>query len=169
VRALGIAAALLAALVLALLALAGAIGWLYALYRAGLLGLGPRVPDALALEALAGHAGQPLLRFAVAWLSAGVAVGLIARVTPIDARVAVPAFALWSATLLVAVGAVSDALTANQRVAGHIVPQLGAAANLAAWTALVAGALAAQARSRPYDHGYGLFDTGWRSPVAKRS
>ena len=71
----GLRAALAAAagLLLALLALAGGVGWLYALYRGGQLALGPRVPDALPLEALAGHAGQPLLRFAVAWLTAGAA------------------------------------------------------------------------------------------------
>jgi hypothetical protein len=154
VRALGSAVAVLAALLLALLALLGGIGWLYALYRGGLLGLGPRVPDALALEALAGHAGQPALRFAAAWLSAGAAVGLIARASWIDARVAVPAFALWSAILLIAAGAVFDALTANQRVVDHLVPQLGASSNLAAWTALVVGALGAQASFRPrtYPH-----------------
>jgi hypothetical protein len=138
-----------AALVLALLALVAGMGWLYALYRGGLLGLGPRVPDALSLEALAGHAGQPLLRFAAAWLASGLAVGLIARALPIEARAALPAFALAAALLLVAAGAAADALTANQRVVDHVATQLSATANLAAWAALVAGALSAQASFRP--------------------
>jgi hypothetical protein len=148
VRPLRAVLALVAGLVLALLALASGVGWLYALYRGGQLALGPRVPDALPLEALAGHAGQPLLRFAVAWLAAGVAVGLVLRGARTEARAALPAFALSSALVLIAANAISDALTVNQRVVDHITPQLGATANLAAWTALVAGALSAQVGSR---------------------
>ena len=142
------AVAVITSVLLALLALPGGIGWLYALYRGGQLALGPRVPDGLPLEALAGHAGQPLLRFAVAWLGAGLMAGLVVRGARLDARVALPAFAVATAITLVAAGAASDALTVNQRVVDHIVPQLGGTANLAAWTALVTGALTAQVRPR---------------------
>ena len=142
-------AGIAAALVLALLALVAGMGWLYALYRGGLLGLGPRVPDALPLEALAGHAGQPLLRFAAAWLAAGLAAGLVVRGLRIEVRAALPAFALTAALLLVATGAAADALTANQRLVDHIAPQLDATANLAAWAGLVAGTVWAQASFRP--------------------
>jgi hypothetical protein len=152
-RVLRAAVAVAAGLMLALLGLAGGVGWLYTLYRGGWLALGPRVPDGLPLEALAGHAGQPLLRFAAAWLAAGVAIGLILRGTRVDPRVALAAFAVASAIALVAAGAVSDALTMNQRVADHVLPQLGATANLAAWAALVAGALTAQVSSRRWQHG----------------
>jgi hypothetical protein len=148
VRGVRAALAVAAGLLLALLALAGGVGWLYVLYRGGQLALGPRVPDALPLEALAGHAAQPLLRFAVAWLTVGAAVGLVLRGARMDARAALPAFAVASALVLVAAGAVSDALTVNQRVVDHITPQLAATANLAAWAALVAGALGAQVSSR---------------------
>jgi hypothetical protein len=149
-RVLGAAVAVTVSLFLALLALAAGVGWLYALYRGELLALGPRVTHALPLEALAGHAGQPLLRFAAAWLAAGAAIGLIMRATRMNPRVALPAFAVAAAIVLVAANAVSDALTQNQRVIDHVVPQLGATANLAAWAALVAGAVMTQRRpSRP--------------------
>jgi len=163
-RALRAALAVAAGLVLALLALAGGVGWLYALYRGGQLGLGPRVPDALPLEALAGHAAQPLLRFAVAWLAAGVAVGLVLRGARTDARAALPAFAIASAVVLVAAGAISDALTVNQRVVDHITEQLGATANLVAWAALVAGALGAQVSSRRWQRASSPFPATASAP-----
>jgi hypothetical protein len=146
-RALLAAGQVAAAVLLALLALAGGVGWLYALYRAGVLGFGPSVRDALPLEALAGHAGQPLVRFLAAWLAAGAAAGLAMRATRAELRLALPAFATASALLIAAVGAVTDALTANQRVADHVVAQLGAPTNLAAWLALLVGMRAAAGRA----------------------
>src|SRR5436190_24149657 len=66
-----------------LAAVAGGIGWLYALRHVGLLKAGPRLADALPLQRLAGGAAQPLARVVAAWLpaglAAGVGVGLVSR------------------------------------------------------------------------------------------
>jgi hypothetical protein len=48
--------------VIAAIAVIAGVGWLYLLRDAGLLGVGPRVRDALPLQQLAGDDGQPLLR-----------------------------------------------------------------------------------------------------------
>jgi hypothetical protein len=128
------------AVMVPLLALAAGLGWLYALYRHGWLDLGPHVPDALPLEALAGHSGQPVLRFAVAWLTVGAAAGLVLRGSNMDPRIGLPAFAVGSAVALVGTGALSDALTTNQPVLNELLPQLASSANLGAWTALSIGA-----------------------------
>lgn len=52
-------------------------GWLYVLRGAGWFASGPNVGDSLPLLQLAGFDGQPLLRVVVAWLLAGVLVGVV--------------------------------------------------------------------------------------------
>jgi hypothetical protein len=71
-----LAATVLIAVFLALLI---ADGWLYLLRDAGWLGVGPRLVDSLPLLQLAGFDRQPLLRVLVAWVLAGLMVGLLLR------------------------------------------------------------------------------------------
>ena len=59
--------------VLAVVAIAAGIGWLYVLEKAHVLGLGPRMSGALPLEELASRGAQPLTRMAAAWIPAGIA------------------------------------------------------------------------------------------------
>jgi hypothetical protein len=70
----GLAAAVL---FLVLVALLTAFGWLYLLRDAGWLGLGPKLSDSLPLLQLAGFDSQPMMRVLVAWVVAGVLVGVL--------------------------------------------------------------------------------------------
>jgi hypothetical protein len=71
-----------AVLILVLSLLAG-VGWLYLLRSLGWFTLGPRLGDSLPLLRLAGFDGQPLVRVGVAWLLAGIVLGLaLIRVDP---------------------------------------------------------------------------------------
>jgi hypothetical protein len=76
-RALAGARALVAA-VLVVVAALDALGWLY-LVRPGSAGAGPRVANALPLDELAGHDAVALAPFALVWLGAGAAAGLLVR------------------------------------------------------------------------------------------
>jgi hypothetical protein len=55
------------------------VGLLYSLRQLHWLTVGPSIPDALPLLQLAGFAGQPAARVIVAWLPAGVVLGLALR------------------------------------------------------------------------------------------
>ncbi|HZE04682.1 MAG TPA: hypothetical protein VE127_05625 [Solirubrobacteraceae bacterium] len=86
-------------------------GWVYVLRGLQWLDVGPRVADALPLLALASFDGQPLVRVIVAWLLAGVLVGVaLVRVRP--GRRALLTGVLGLLILLVAAQA-ADALTRN--------------------------------------------------------
>jgi len=101
-------------------------GLLYGLRGLGALDLGPRIPDALPLLQLAGFDGQPVLRVAVAWLAAGIVLGLpVCRVAPLR-RFAVAAMA--AAPLVLFASDASFALARNLRLTDvlvHRAPPLG--------------------------------------------
>ncbi len=101
---------------------AAGVGWLYTV-RSDRLAGGPRLPEALPLEHLAGQDAQPLLRVALVWLlvgaAAGIALGLV--------RVRRPGVWAGVAVLLVlgVTGAASDAVQNSERIAPHLAPQIG--------------------------------------------
>jgi hypothetical protein len=110
-----------AVVVVMLAAVAGGVGWLYALRHLHVLKVGPRLSDALPLQRLAGGAAQPLGRVIGAWLPTGVAAGfalaLVARLNrPVRAAVA---FVL-GLVFAVAIAAGSDALTHNEPLRRHL-------------------------------------------------
>lgn len=76
------AARTLAALLVLVAGLLTGTGWLYALRGMHLLGVGPRVADALPLLQLASADGQPAARVIVAWMLGGVLVGVALVQTP---------------------------------------------------------------------------------------
>ena len=102
-------------------AVAGGIGWLYALRHVGALKVGPRLTDALPLQRLPGGAAQPLLRVVLAWLPAGlvagVGVGLVSRLRRPGRGAAVFALAL---ALVLAAAAASDSVTHNEPIRHHL-------------------------------------------------
>ena len=120
-RVLGRLALVAVSLLVALAAVVGGIGWLYLLRRAAVLDVGPRLPDALPLQRLAGGAAQPLLRLMIAWLPAGLAAGVALRAAGMRNR-ATRAAVLFVATavLLVALGAAADAVTASESISRHL-------------------------------------------------
>jgi hypothetical protein len=78
-----------------------ATGWLY-LMRGHMPMPGPRMPEALPLDELPGHASVPLLPFIVAWGAAGLTLGCAARAARVRLRVIAPLFGLASGALLAA-------------------------------------------------------------------
>ncbi len=101
-------------------------GLLYGLRGLGAFDLGPRIPDALPLLQLAGFDGQPVLRVAVAWLAAGLVLGLpVCRIAPLR-RFAVAL--IVSAPLVLFASDASFALAGNLRLTDvllHRAPPLG--------------------------------------------
>ncbi len=138
--------------VLATLAIAAGVGWLYLLRDVSLLSAGPRVGGALPLEELASRGAQPLLRMAVAWLPAGFAVGLALTLsTRLRAAWVGLSCALLSLLILGATTAASEAVSRNETFVSHIRPALERSG---LWTAVglaVMGSLLAAlaARGRP--------------------
>lgn len=123
------------------------LGWLYLLFKAGLLGPGPHLGGALPLQQLAGSADQPLLRLAAAWLPAGAVTGIaLARLT--SWRHPGLAAGAVVAVLLTLTGAASDAVANGQAVAAHLAPQLGHTGLIASALLMVAGAAAASRLTR---------------------
>ena len=126
-------------------AVAGGIGWLYALRHVGVLKAGPRLPDALPLQRLAGGAAQPLARVIAAWLPAGLVaglgVGLVTRLRRPGRGAAVFALAL---ALVLAVAAASDSVTHSESIRHHLHEQPHRAA-----TWLAAGLMALGAALAP--------------------
>jgi hypothetical protein len=120
----------------------GGVGLLYLLRQGGLLHAGPPVSDALPLERLARADAQPLLRVLAAWLPAGAAAAACligpARLRPAKS---VLATGLLGVVLLTVAGASSEAVENSERVAPHLLPQLGRAGLIVAVAALVGGAL----------------------------
>jgi hypothetical protein len=123
-RGLGRLGRTVAAVPVAVLVTAGGIGWLYLLRRAGALDAGPRFPEALPLQRLAGGAAQPLARLVAAWLPAGLVAGAALAAAGV-ARPPMRAAAMFAgtATLLLALGAAADAITASEELSRHVAAQ----------------------------------------------
>jgi enterochelin esterase-like enzyme len=112
-RAITLTARVLAAGAALVLCVVAGAGLLYGLRGLNLPAVGPSIPDSLPLLQLAGFDAQPLARVTVAWLAAGVVLGLalgLLRVAP--ARSPLP-IALAGALALVLASDASDALARN--------------------------------------------------------
>ena len=110
-----------AIVVIVFASVAAGIGWLYVLRHVAVLRVGPRFPDALPLQRLAGGAAQPLGRMVVAWLPAGViaalGIGLVSGLHRVARSLTVFVLALafvFVATLM------SDSLTHNESIRSQI-------------------------------------------------
>jgi hypothetical protein len=126
-----------------ILAVLAGIGILYLLRQGRAVTAGPRVFGALPLQQLAGGESQPLGRMIVAWLPSGLVVGLIfSQLTQAGRVWRALVVAVGGAALLLAAGAVSDAVAVSDPVAPHVWPQFGHAAVWVAMALLVIGALA---------------------------
>jgi hypothetical protein len=121
-----------AAGVMVVVTLAG-VGWLYLLRAGHLLGVGPRLGEALPLQRLAGSDAQPLGRVVAAWLPAGVVAGVALRALGVRRRAwRAVAAGLACALLLVVFGAAADAITETDPLGAHLGAQPG---RLAIWLA----------------------------------
>jgi hypothetical protein len=133
-----------AVVAMVLVAVAGGIGWLYALRHVGGLKIGPRLTDALPLQRLAGGAAQPLARIIAAWLPAGlvagVGVGLVSRLRRPARGLVVFVLAL---ALVLAVAAASDSVTHSESIRHHLHEQPHRAATWLAAGLMALGAVAA--------------------------
>jgi len=117
------------------------VGWLYLLRAAHVLGVGPRVSEALPLQRLAGSDAQPLGRWLAAWLPAGVVAGVALRALGLRRRgLRAAAAGLPCAALLLAFGAAADAITETDPLAAHLGAQ---PQRLAIWLAAALVALGA--------------------------
>src|SRR5438132_549693 len=100
----------------AVVAIAAGIGWLYVLEKAHVLGFGPRMSGALPLEELASRGAQPLVRMALAWLPAGVAAtAALAWIARVRAELLPIAVVVTGAVILFPMTAALEALTRNER------------------------------------------------------
>ena len=130
-------------------AVAGGIGWLYALRHVGVLKAGPKLADALPLQRLAGGAAQPLLRVVAAWLPAGLVAGmgvaLVSRLRRPARGLAV--FALAVALVLTAAAA-SDSVTHNEPIRRHLHEQPHRVVTWLAAALMALGAVLAPAMGR---------------------
>jgi hypothetical protein len=124
-----------------LLAVAAGTGWLYLLRSWHVLGAGPRVPGSLELERLAAGDAQPLLRLVAAWVPAGIAAGLVLRaLVRVRGGVLALGAGAGALVLLMALGAVSDAVENSETVGRHVAAQPGRAGPWAAAALVVIGA-----------------------------
>jgi hypothetical protein len=124
------------------LVVAAATGWLYVARNVGLLALGPHVGGALPLEQLSRADDQPLLRLVVVWVPAGVvAAALLSRWARLPRAAVLIAIAGIAFVLLVAGGAVSDAVAISDSVGPHVSPQLTRPGTLVAVGLMLVGAL----------------------------
>jgi len=138
-----------AALCVAIGGTAAGIGWLYLMRHSGALDAGPGLKGALPLQRLAGGATQPALRLVAAWLPTGLVTGLLLVAAGYRRRV-VRAAVMFPLTLvlLLALGAMADAVTVSERLRDHLTAQPG---RLAIWVAaglVAAGAAIPPARRR---------------------
>ncbi|MEA2275856.1 MAG: hypothetical protein QOC78_816 [Solirubrobacteraceae bacterium] len=138
------------ATLLVVAATAAGVGWLYLLRDLGALAAGPRVPASLPLQRLAGGDAQPLVRVAVAWLSAGLAAGVaLTMITELSRAARALAIAAIAWVVLFASGAASDAITASEPLGGHVWPQLDRSATWLACGLMALAALIPSSRTRP--------------------
>jgi hypothetical protein len=129
---------------------AAGVGVLYLLRGADVLGFGPPVRGALPLQQLAGGAAQPLSRLALAWVPAGLVAGLaLGRLTQLRAAARLAVAAGISAVMLLAAGAVSDAVAVSDPVRTHLSAQLTRAGTLVAVGLFVGAALVTPRRAPP--------------------
>jgi hypothetical protein len=129
-----------AAAVMLVVTLAG-VGWLYLLRAAHLLGVGPRLSEALPLQRLAGSDSQPLARLVAAWLPAGLVAGVALRALGARRRVwRAMAAGLPCAVLLLLFGAAADAITETDPLGAHLAAQ---PQRLAIWLAVALVAVGA--------------------------
>jgi hypothetical protein len=142
--------------VVAVVAIAAGIGWLYLLRDSSALAVGPRLHGALPLEELAGRGAQPLGRVAVAWLPAGFAAGLalgLAARRPRTVWIA-PVCGMLTLAIVFSTTAGSEAVSQNERLSAHWGSALEREGLWAAVAFVVIGslpavALAARRRRRP--------------------
>jgi hypothetical protein len=147
-----VAAGALALVAMALVAVVAGTGWLYLLRQGHVFGFGPSVPGSLELEQLASADAQPLARLAVAWVPAGLVLGLaLGSLRPRSpaSRALIGGVAVFC--LLILLGAVSDSVENAQSVAERLGDQLGRAGPWVATALVVTGTyLGARARgARP--------------------
>lgn len=131
--------------VVALLAVLGGVGVLYLIRDVRALAVGPSIRAALPLQQLAGGDAQPLLRMAVAWVPAGLVAGCALRALAhlrVAARTAV--VAVLCTVLLLAAGAVSDAVAISDPIAPHVAAQLSRTGTWVAVALMVTGSLLAR-------------------------
>ncbi|SRR5581483_545348 len=133
VRAVSAVSRIAAAWLLAGAALLAGMGILYLIRGEALLRIGPELRGALPLEQLAGGDTQPLARLVVAWVPAGFAAGLVlATLTRLSAMTRVASLAAAAAVVLIATGALSDAIAVNDPVGPHVASQFSRPGTLAA-------------------------------------
>lgn len=102
------------------------VGLLYGLRQFHWLAVGPSIPDALPLLQLPGFAGQPAARVIVAWIPAGVVLGLALIRFPAPRRTLL--ILMFGAVLLLFASDASYALARNLRLGSvllHREPGLG--------------------------------------------
>jgi hypothetical protein len=103
-----------------------AVGWLYVIRGTAALAVGPHVTGALPLQRLASQDKQPLLRFLLAWVPAGLAAGaVLAAMTRLSPGGRALTAGATTFVLLFLTGAASDAVTSSEPVGLHVAPQLG--------------------------------------------
>jgi hypothetical protein len=130
---------------LALLLVAGAVGWLYLIRHLAALDFGPHISGALPLQQLAGESSQPLGRLAVAWVPTGAAAGvLLALLTRMRASVRLLGLAALAFVVLLLSTAASDAVAQNERFGDHLWTPLQRGSVWAAVLLLLIGSLLAE-------------------------
>jgi hypothetical protein len=123
-------------------AILAGIGWLYLLRDHTGLDAGPHLRGALPLEELTPAGRQPLLRMAVAWLPAGVAVGIALGVlTRVRLALIAVGAGILSFVILGLTTAASEALVYNERFSSHVDGALGRTGLWAAVAFIAAGSL----------------------------
>ena len=139
----------IAVVVVMLAAVAGGIGWLYALRHLHVLKIGPRLTDALPLQRLAGGAAQPLGRVIGAWLPTGIAAGFaLAMIARLQRLVRAAVAFVLALGFAVAIAAGSDALTHNEPLRHHLHEQPHRVAIWVAAGLIALGTLAAPGTGR---------------------
>jgi hypothetical protein len=145
IRAAAPAARATLAWVLALLLVAGGIGWLYLLRHVAALDFGPRIPGSLPLEQLAGQNPQPVGRVAAAWVPTGAAAGIVLLLlTRMRAGVRLLGLTVMAFVVIFLSTAASDAITQNERFVDHLSAPLARGGVWAAVLLLLTGSLVAE-------------------------
>lgn len=130
-------------------AVVAGLGWLYLLRGLSLAGFGPDVAGALPLQQLAGDDAQPLGLLVLAWVPSGALAGAaLARWTALSRPARALGVSVVAAVMLLATGALSDALAVSEPVAGKLAPQAHRAGTWAAVGLMALGSLLARGRSR---------------------